>query len=302
MNKIIKIVAAAILLAAFATFTFAQNVDTTADRSVGAAPTITLTVTSDNTFGYMGKAIMVPPGTTVTVKWTSTGASKCTVGDFSGLSGTQQIIITDSVNLAATCSGPTGTVKDGFNLAVNRRGSLGVCEGALALNVGEEGKFFFVSTGSVSNERVKWAALNATLGSEFTQMGFEVTARFNKAGTQRIVGVSENGGIIASCQVQVAGPQGVGLTPIITRNDDGSLTVMAGAEALPEGSFAISQVGSMRSRGWPFSNPTFSYTLYKGVAAGDSAVIPVPIPVDWRSVNVQFTSADGAMSFQLRLP
>lgn len=300
-NYFIKqIVAAAIILAALASFGFSQDANATADRSVGAAPTITLTVTSDVTYGYMGKSIQIPPGSTVTVQWSSSGATRCVVGDSVGTVGTQQIVVTESLNLAASCSGPGGTVKDNFNLAVNNRGALGVCEGALTLNIGEPGKFSFVSSGSVSNELVKWKALNATLSTDETFMGYEVIATFNKAGTQTITAMSKSGGIVGRCQVQV-GPQGVSLTPSVIRNEDGTLTIEAGAESLPEGSFAISQVGSLRSRGWPFANPTFSYTLYKGLTAGDSATIPVLIPSDWRQVDVKFTSADGATSFSLRL-
>lgn len=296
MKKLVTAVVAAVLLSIVGLTAFAQE---SADRSVAAAPTLDINVTATPNFGFMGKAVFVPPGTTITVTWKSTGATKCNVSDGVGLNGSQQIIATESLNIAGACSGPSGTVKAAFNVVVNNAGTIGVCEGALTAQVGEEVKFFFTAS---KDFKVKWSGLNADFGTSdpTTQMGYQIPVKFTKAGTQTVIATSESG-VVGRCQIQVLGPQGVGLTPTVVRNDDGSLTVQVGAEALPEGSFAVSQANSLRSRGWPFSNPTFSYTLHGGVAAGESATIPVPIPADWRQVDVKFTSSDGATSFSLRL-
>ena len=262
--------------------------------SAATAQSINIQVESTQGYAFGSEARFVPYGTEIELKWQAVGVTRCQVGQWAGISGSQKLFLTESLNLAAACETATGQiVTKQFGLVVSKSGSFGLCEGTTGLRVGEEAKFFMVATGDYV---ARWATPGGNPSDGQTPQSTNFAVSYAKAGTYEAVAMSESGNFIGRCQVQVFEKKpAAAMVKISLTRTEGAIRVETLETDLPAGYLEFSNPALQRS---PFGQRSAVVRLFDGIKYGTPLEVEgIPDGV----LDVIYRSADNATTIKLRL-
>ncbi len=137
----------------------AGNTTTSSSVSVNVSNTTVVPPTADIKVNGGDASIKINPGTSVSLTWTSTNATSCTVtpGSFTGTSGTQSVTPATSTVYQLSCTGSGGTTSDSVTVSVNTP-TVQLPTADIKAN-GSDGP---ISVPATSGVTLTWTSTNAT--------------------------------------------------------------------------------------------------------------------------------------------
>lgn len=246
---------------------------------------------SGSSFGK--NAYITPKGSPVVLSWSSTGASSCQIGEWSGISGSVSYDPIDSVTFAVSCKGLDGSRLDTwYSLVVNDRGSIAVSEGfsgKLVVGVGEEVSLYSVPS---QGYKIQWEVPGGFPSIGQTEVSSVFRTRFTQPGLKVIKATSDSGQS-SLCQVLVLGTQPAPALPVIRRDGTGRVVLEVGEVGLAAGMLSYQPVRPMRGL-----NSIPGRIKIEEIKSGAQIILDVP----QGDFFLTYESADAECSWRMKIP